>query len=95
MDNGGFEVMGFRGFKRLSRSLLGIGGLSTAVPVVKHHHRKQDGEEGVYVAYALVSLFITEGSQSRNSNQGRILEAGAGAEAMEGCCLLPCSVDSF
>ena len=33
------------------------------------------------------SLFITEGSQDRNS-QGRNLEAGADTEAMEECCLL-------
>ena len=32
---------------------------------------------------------ITEGRQNKNSNS-RNLEAGADAEAMEGCCLLAC-----
>jgi hypothetical protein len=32
-----------------------------------------------------------EGSQGRNSKQGRNLGAGAEAEAMEGNCLLACS----
>lgn len=43
----------------------------------------------VYLAYTSISLFIMEGSQDRI--QGRHPEAGADAEAMEGCCLLACS----
>ena len=34
-----------------------------------------------YLAYMSTMLFITEASQDRN------MEAGADAEAMEGCCL--------
>ena len=43
--------------------------------------------ERVYLAYTSTLLFITEGSQDRNSSS-RILEAGVDAEALEGCCLL-------
>ena len=46
----------------------------------------------VYLAYISTTLFIAEGSQDRNSNKGRNLEAGPDAEAMEGCCLLDCSL---
>jgi hypothetical protein len=42
--------------------------------------KKQVGEERVYSAYTSSLLFITKGGQ----------EAGADAEAMEGCCLLAC-----
>jgi len=42
-----------------------------------------------FSAYTSIPLFIIKGSQDRNSNKaGRNLEAGAEAEAMEGCCLL-------
>jgi hypothetical protein len=46
--------------------------------------KKQVGEERVYAVYTFTLLFITKGSHDRN------LEAGADAEAMEGCCLLAC-----
>jgi hypothetical protein len=41
-------------------------------------------EERVYLTLTFSLLFITEGSQSRNSYRGN-LEAGTDAEAMEGC----------
>ena len=63
--------------------------LGVTVAMMRHHDQKQAGEESVYLTYTSTSQFITGGSQGRNS--GRILEAGAGAEAMEGCCLLACS----
>ena len=44
----------------------------------------QVGKEIVYLAYTSTSLFNTKGRQDRNSKQGRNLEAGADAEAMEG-----------
>jgi hypothetical protein len=47
--------------------------------------KKQVGEERVYSAYTSTLLFITKGSQDRNS---RGQEAGADAEATEGCYLL-------
>jgi hypothetical protein len=46
--------------------------------------KKQIREERVYSAYTSTLLFITKGNQGRNL---RNLEAGADAEAMEGCCL--------
>jgi len=49
--------------------------------------KKQVGEERVYSAYTSTLLFITKGSQEGNS---RSQEAGADAEAMEGCHLLTC-----
>jgi hypothetical protein len=54
---------------------------------VKHHHQKQDVEEGVYLAYTFTSPSVIEGSQDKNRRQ----EAEADAEAMEECCLLACS----
>jgi hypothetical protein len=45
--------------------------------------KKQVGKESVYSAYNSTFLFITKGSQGRNS-QGRNLEAAVDAEAMEG-----------
>jgi len=47
---------------------------------------KQTGEERVSLAYTSAALFILKGSQDRNSR-----EAGADAEAIEGCYLLVCS----
>jgi len=44
--------------------------------------------KGFNLAYTSISLFVIEGSQDRNPNRGQDLEAGADAEAMEGCCLL-------
>jgi hypothetical protein len=49
--------------------------------------KKQVGEERVYLAYTSILLFITKGSQDWNSSRS---EAGADAEAMEGCTLLAC-----
>ena len=46
--------------------------------------KKQVGEERVYSAYTSTLLFITKGSQEAGQ------EAGADAEAMEGCYLLAC-----
>jgi hypothetical protein len=53
--------------------------LRVRVPVsmMKHHDPKQLGEEMVYLAYSSIPLFITEGSQDRNLQWGRKLEAGA------------------
>jgi hypothetical protein len=65
--------------------------LRVPIAVMKHHEKKQVGEERVYSAYISTSEFIIEGSPGSNSKQGRNLEAGANAEAMEGCCLLACS----
>jgi hypothetical protein len=47
--------------------------------------RKQAGEEGVYWAYTSILLFITK--EVRTGTQAG-QEAGADAEAMEGCSLL-------
>jgi hypothetical protein len=49
--------------------------------------KKQVGEERVYSAYTTILLFITK--EVRAGTQTG-LEAGADAEAMEGCSLLAC-----
>jgi hypothetical protein len=48
--------------------------------------KKQVEEERVYSAYTSILLFITKRGQDWSSTQGRNLEAGADAEAMEGHC---------
>jgi hypothetical protein len=54
--------------------------------------KKQVGEERVYSAYNSILLFITK--EVRTGTQtGQ--EAGADAEAMEGCSLLACSACSL
>jgi hypothetical protein len=53
---------------------------------VRYHAQKQLGEKKNHLVYASTPLFITE------ERQGRILEVGADAEAMEECCLLACSL---
>ena len=58
--------------------------------MVKHGDQKQVGEERIYLTCVSTSQFILKGHQDRNSKQGRNLEAGADAEAMEECCLLAC-----
>jgi hypothetical protein len=50
--------------------------------------KKQVGEERVYSAYTSTLLFITK--EIRTGTQAG-QEAGADAEAMEGCSLLACS----
>jgi hypothetical protein len=49
--------------------------------------KKQVGEERIYSAYTSTLLFITK--DIRNGTQAG-WEAGADAEAMEGCFLLAC-----
>ena len=49
--------------------------------------KKQAGEERVYSAYISILLFITKGCRT-GTQAGQ--EAGADAEAMEGCSLLAC-----
>jgi hypothetical protein len=49
--------------------------------------KKQVGEERVYLAYTSILLFITK--EVRTGTQAG-QEAGADAEAMEGCSLLAC-----
>jgi hypothetical protein len=49
--------------------------------------KKQVGEERVYSAYTSILLFITK--EARTGTQAG-QEAGADAEAMEGCSLLAC-----
>jgi hypothetical protein len=58
---------------------------------MKHYDQQQLGEERVSLASASTALLITKGSEDRNSKEVRIQEAGAGAEAMEGCYLLASS----
>lgn len=55
------------------------------VTMMKPHDQRPAGVEGVYLAYTCTSLFLIKKS-------GRNLEAGADVEAMQGCCLLACSL---
>jgi hypothetical protein len=54
--------------------------------------KKQVGEERIYSAYTSILLFITK--EVRTGTQAG-QEAGAEAEAMEGCSLLACSALSL
>jgi hypothetical protein len=53
----------------------------------KHHTKKQVAEERVYSAYTSILLFMTK--EVRTGTQAG-QQAGADAEAMEGCSLLAC-----
>lgn len=50
--------------------------VSITIVMKKQHHQKQVEGKRVYLTYFSTSVFIEEG------NQGRNLEAGAGAEAI-------------
>jgi hypothetical protein len=53
----------------------------------KHHDQEASWEERIYSAYTSILLFITK--EVRTGTQAD-QEAGADAEAMEGCSLLAC-----
>ena len=50
--------------------------------------KKASWEERIYLTYTSILLLSTK---SRQELTGQEPEAGADAEAMEGCCLLACS----
>jgi hypothetical protein len=52
--------------------------------------KKQVGEERVYLAYTSILLFITKETKEVRTGTQAGQEAGADAEAMEGCSLLAC-----
>jgi hypothetical protein len=52
--------------------------------------KKQVGEKRVYSAYTFHIAFHHQRKSGLKLTQGRNLEAGADAKAMEGCCLLDC-----
>jgi hypothetical protein len=52
---------------------------------------KQLGEKMIYLAINFHSTVHHQRKSGQEPKQGRNLEAGAEAEAMEGCCLLVCS----
>jgi hypothetical protein len=54
---------------------------------------KQFVEERVSVYFHFHSPSLRKVGTETQTNQGRNLEAGADAEATEGCCLLACSHD--
>ena len=58
-----------------------------SIPAQNITTKKQVGEERVYSAYTSTLLFITK--EVRTGTQAD-QEAGADAEAMEGCYLLAC-----
>jgi hypothetical protein len=51
--------------------------------------KKQVGKERVYSAYTSILAAYHQRNPGQEYNQGKILEAGADVEAMEGSCLLP------
>jgi hypothetical protein len=55
---------------------------------MEHHDQNQAKEERVYLAYTSTSIVHHWRKSGQEHTQGRNLEAGADAEAMEGCCLL-------
>ena len=63
-------------------------GVSTAA--TKHHVQSNLGRKAFIWLTLPYHCITAGGSQDRKSN-GRNLDAGADAEAMEGCCLLACS----
>ena len=70
-------------------SLFGLGGCLSQgfYSCTNLRTKKQVGEERVYSAYTSILLFITK--EARTGTQAG-QEAGADAEAMEGCSLLAC-----
>ena len=58
---------------------------------MKHHGQKQHGEEGVYLP-SMSEVTVYLGKSGQELKQGRDLEVGADAEAIEECCLLACSL---
>jgi hypothetical protein len=58
------------------------------VAVMKHHEQKQLGEEMVYLAYTSIGNAHYRRKSGQELKQGRNLDAGDDAEAMEKCCLL-------
>jgi hypothetical protein len=66
--------------------------LRITIAVMKHCEKVNQGAKGYYGLYFHISVHY--GRKLRQElKQGRNLEAGADAEAMEECCLLPCSCD--
>jgi hypothetical protein len=56
---------------------------------MEHHEQKANWGEKSLFGLHFIWLFMSYGKKSgQEFNQGRILEAGADAEAMENCCLL-------
>jgi hypothetical protein len=59
---------------------------------MKHHDQSNVGRKGfIWLTLTSTSLFITERKLGQELRQGRNLEAGADAEAMERCYSLACS----
>jgi hypothetical protein len=59
--------------------------------VVKHHDQTSSGgPQGLFSSHFHITVHDQRKS-GQELTQGRDLEAGADAEAMEGCCLLACS----
>ena len=56
---------------------------------MKHHDEKKLGEQ---MAYLAPHCYSSSKEVRQELKQGRDLEAGADAEAMEECCLLVCSL---
>jgi len=55
--------------------------------VIKYHGQQQAREERVHLAHSFAPIHHRKKS-GQELKEGRNLEAGADAEAVEGCCLL-------
>lgn len=53
------------------------------------HDQMQAGRKGLFILYFHITVHHQRDS-GQELSQGRVLEAGADAEAMEGSCLLAC-----
>ena len=62
--------------------------LRVSIAAGQHHGQYQVGEERAYLAYTSTLLFHHQRKSGQELKQDRALEAGADAEAMEGCCVL-------
>ena len=69
---------------------LGLGEIRVSIAVMKHHDQKASwGGKGLSDLHFLITDYHQRKS-GQEVKQGRNLEVGADAEAMEGCCLLAC-----
>ena len=65
-------------------------GCQISIAVRRHHDQKQLGEERVYFSLHFHITGQHGGKSGQELKQWRNLEAGADAEAVEGCYLLAC-----
>ena len=92
MTNNGFLKYNNSVYQTVVRSLLIYSILvKVCIPAQNIMTKKQVGEgKGVFSLHFHIAVHLQRKS-GQELTQGRNLEAGADADAMEGCCLLACS----